>query len=156
MATRDSVAPILDLASLDLKAAADRGAPVHLEHPITGALLYLDGEAQQLPVRIWLMGEDGTVGRQLKRKTLDRALDRITAGKKTALDSATVESDRIARLVALTARWENMLPLDGETLTYTPENARRLYSDERLTWIPEQLERRLEDRQRFFASAPTS
>lgn len=45
----------MDFATIDLSAAAERGADCHLDHPVTGEPLYSD-DGQPISIRV--LGQD--------------------------------------------------------------------------------------------------
>lgn len=124
---------IFDLAAFDLKARAEAGAPLTLRHPKTGELL---------SAVIWLQGEDA----ETYRKTLRAQIDRQITERKLELTAADLEERLIERLTAITLRWEN-ISLDGAPHTFSPENARRLFTEQ--LWIREQVVAFVEDRANF-------
>lgn len=125
--------PSFDLSQFDCASRADAGAPLTLHHPKTGA---------ELPVVIWLQGEDAPGYRHLLRRQIDRQL-RDRQLEPSAMD---LETRLLERLAALTLRWEKVT-YDGADFPCTPENARRLYSEQ--LWIREQVVGFVEDRAHF-------
>lgn len=139
-----------DFAALDTKALAEKGMVVELEGPDGEPLL--DAEGKQYWIR-QLGGDAGKI-REKHRKSLDKVYEKVRKGKAQG-GAAESEREQIDRLAAAVLEWY-VPTLDGETLVCTEENARRLYSDPRLPWLPEQLQKRIDDRAAFFATRSTS
>lgn len=140
-----------DFTDLDTKTAADAGTVVHLEHPGTGDPLY---DEKQNPITITVLGSDSEKVRKLVRQQADKRFERMRR-QKEGVTSAAIESDAVARMVAATVAWQGV-KLDGQVLECNEQNARKLYGDPRFPWIAEQVEKAIEDRQRFFKSASQS
>lgn len=125
--------PSFDLCQFECETRAEAGAPLTLRHPKTGV---------DLPVVIWLQGEDAPGYRQVLRRQIDRQL-RDRQLEPSAMD---LENRLLERLAALTLRWE-AVHYDGADFPCTPDNARRLYSEQ--LWIREQVVDFVEDRAHF-------
>lgn len=141
-----------DFGDLDTKTSAEAGTVVHLEHPGTGDPLY---DEKQNAITITVLGSDSDKVRGVARKQADKRFEQARKSRGLAIDSASIESDAIARMVAATVAWSGV-KLDGEVLECTEQNARKLYSDPRFPWIAEQVEKAIEDRQRFFKTVSQS
>ena len=134
----------MDLASLDLTAAADRGADMHLEHPVSGAPLLTDaGE----PITIRLLGNDS---REF-RAAIGELAEKQAGKRRQSLDAAEAHSCEL--LARLTTGWHGLV-FNGETLSFTRENAARLYRER--PWIREQADRFIGDRGNFFKGGATA
>lgn len=134
----------MDLADLDLTAAADSGADCHLEHPVTGEpLLTDDGK----PLIIRVLGADSREFRQ----TMSRISMKNVGKKRQTLEGA--ETNAIELLASVTTGWSNIV-YNGEPLKFTPENVRKLYRERK--WIREQVDVFIADRGNFLTSAATS
>lgn len=143
---------MLDLNDLNVAAAASRGTFVELEHPVTGEpLLDADGK----PYGVEVLGDDSPEVRKIERKQADKRAEKLRRGNIDAsLKQDALEQDRIERLIVATKSWY-LPPLGGEPLPFTPQNARRVYGSDDLAWIPEQLEKAMRDRARFFSTGST-
>lgn len=143
---------MLDLKDLNVSAAASRGAFIELEHPVTGEpLMDADGK----PYGIEGLGEDSAEVRKIDRKHADKRAEKMRKGNiDAALKQDALEQDRIERLTVATKSWY-LPPLNGETLPFTPANARRVYGGEDLAWIADQFEKGMRDRTRFFSTGST-
>jgi hypothetical protein len=143
----------LDLSTLDVAEPAEQGTDVELENPFTGEPLL---GADDRPVTWTLRGEDSPSVRKVIRKQQDRRNERITKGRGVDLDAKTLEAQATDRLLAATIRYSaNFPPLDGEPIPYSESNARKLLTDPRFSWIPEQLNNALGDRKRFLLNHST-
>ena len=134
----------MDLANLDTKAAAERGADLHLEHPVSGEPLYTDDGK---PLTIRLLGNDS---REFKAGLSELAETR--AGKKRT-SIAAAEANGIELLTRVTVGWSNIV-YNGEALKFSPENARMLYRER--PWIMEQVDAFVANRANFLKLAAKS
>lgn len=150
----------LDLASLDTKAPAERGIRIELRHPFTDAPLV---DEQGDPYFVTALGlESGTI-RTLQRKfntaRIEQASKQMARGGKRQPpppDWDAIEGERFQTVAAqLVSPWY-LPPMNGETLTFSADNALRVVSDPRFPWIAEQIEQETGDRRRFFSNSATS
>ncbi|WRH62035.1 MAG: hypothetical protein RSE12_16935 [Fuscovulum sp.] len=127
----------MDFAQLDLAAASEKGADCHLEHPVSGELLYTaDGK----PITIRVVGQDSREFRAAVASVSERA------GKgKPSLDKA--EANGIEILSKLVTAWHG-IQWDGKPLECTPENVRMFLS--KFPPIRAQLDAFIADRSNFF------
>ena len=143
---------MLDLKDLNVSAAAKRGTVVVLEHPATGKPLIDD---KKEPYFVEVLGEDSPEVRRIDRRHADNKTERMSRGKLTsALSQDRLEEERVERLTVATLRWK-LPPLNGETLEFNEKNARTVYGDDEWAWIPEQVEKAMRDRTRFFSTGST-
>lgn len=134
----------MDLASLDLTAAADRGADMKLEHPVTGAPLLTDaGE----PITIRLLGNDS---REFRAAIGDLA-EKQAGKRRQSLDAA--EAHSVELLARMTTGWHGIV-FGGEDLPFTRDNAARIYRER--PWIREQVDKFIGDRGNFYKSGATA
>lgn len=134
----------MDLASLDLTAAADRGADMKLEHPVTGAPLMTDaGE----PISIRLLGNDS---REF-RAAIGELAEKQAGKRRQSLDAA--EAHSVELLARLTTDW-NGIVFGGEELPFTRANAERIYRER--PWIREQVDKFIGERGNFFKGGATA
>lgn len=115
----------MDLTRFDVKAAAEKGAVLHVKHPSTGEKLY-DGKT---PVTITVIGRDSpsvvAAMRDIeRRKAKGEDIDRNEEG--------------LELLSAVVTDWQGV-EFDGKPLKCTKANARKLFSDPRTEWIGEQV-----------------
>jgi len=116
----------MDLSKFDVSAAASAGADLHLKHPATGEELFCDDGS---PFAIRVLGHDA--------ESVQEAFRAIR--EKRAKGDLT-EDQAAQRMVAHTiVGWPDDLTLDGEPLPYSPQNAMRLVTDKRTSWIAEQI-----------------
>lgn len=102
----------MDFSTIDLAANADRGADCHIEHPITGEPLYVEGK----PVIIRLLGQDSREFRAAISQLSEKA------GKgKASLEKA--EANAVELLTRLVVKWDNII-WEGAPLECTAENIR--------------------------------
>jgi len=142
-----------DLTQLDTQTPADHGAVVELENPFTNdPLADDDGKL----VTWTLRGEDSPAVRKVVRRQQDKRNERIQKGRGADLDAATLEGQTVERLLAATITYSDNWALDGNPLPYTQENARKLLTDPRFSWLVEQLTRAMGDRRRFLPTGSTT
>ena len=131
----------MDLANFDLQAAADKGAELHLENPITEEPIFTeDGK----PVKIRVLGADS---KEFRAAISDLA-ERYQGKKKTNMRAA--EAHAVELLARVTVGWDNII-WEGETLKFSRENARMLYRERK--WVREQVDAFVGDRSHFFDAA---
>ena len=135
----------MDLASLDLEAAADKGAPLTLRHPVTDEDLTADDGA---PMTISVLGADSG---EFKRIVADLA--KKAQGRKKAVSVAERERNTVEMMARMTTGWSGIV-WEGKPLPFTIENARMLYAAR--SWIRDQIDEFSGDRTNFFESASTS
>lgn len=134
----------MDLASLDLTAAADRGADMKLEHPVTGAPLMTEaGE----PISIRLLGNDS---REF-RAAIGELAEKQAGKRRQSLDAA--EAHSVELLARLTTGWHGIV-FGGEELPFTRANAERIYRER--PWIREQVDKFIGERGNFFKGGATA
>lgn len=115
----------MDLTALDVKAASEKGAVLHLKHPMTGEKLF-DGDE---PVTVTVIGRDSP---SVRSAMLD--IER----RKAKGEDITKEDEGLELLAVVTLGWSG-IEFDGKALEYSKSNARKLYSDPRTDWIGEQV-----------------
>lgn len=121
---------VIDLASLDARAAADAGAELELVHPVSRA---------GLGVFLTLEGADSGHWREAMLRAVEKRKDRRPSPEEARAQGIDV-------LASCTIAWRNV-HLDGCNLPCTRENARALYG--RFEWIREQAEAFCYDRGNF-------
>jgi hypothetical protein len=134
----------MDLSTLDVKSAAERGADLHLEHPTTGEPLKTE-DGKNITIR--LLGNDS---REF-RAGLSEIAEKNVGKKRTSFASA--EANGIELLARVTVGWQNVT-YKGEALKCTPENVRTLYTE--ISWIKEQVDAFVADRSNFLKFAAKS
>ncbi|MDB6454693.1 hypothetical protein [Falsirhodobacter sp. 20TX0035] len=130
----------MDLADFDLTAAADRGADMQLEHPVTGEPLVTD-TGEEITIR--LLGNDS---REFRAALSDLAEKQ--AGKKRQ-SLAAAEAHSVDLLARLTLGWQGIV-YKGVPLEFTRENAAMLYRER--PFIREQIDRFIGNRGNFFGN----
>jgi hypothetical protein len=136
----------LDLVQFDTKAAAEAGTKVFLDNPFTGDPM-LDDEGNGYYIEI--LGGDSEKVFGALRNINDKRLERIQKTRRIVTDSEASRLEDINTMAAASLSWY-LPPIDGAELTFSEQNARRLYADLRFPWIMEQLEKVIGDRKRFF------
>lgn len=132
----------MDLSTLNVAAAADRGADLHLAHPSTGEPLYTeDGK----PVTIRLLGADSHEYRQRIRRLANQNLNKK---KRERQNLEQIEEQAAELLAAITVGWSNIV-LEGETVECNVDNAKSLYLD--YAWIREQVDEFVGERANFLS-----
>ncbi len=124
-----------DLTKLDAKTRSDAGVAMTVINPATALPLRDDAGK---PVTITLKGKSSAAYKTIWRVILDRNRDRSAKG--ITPNEEEVRQDDIDLLTALTAAWD-FTDLDGAPFPCTPENARRMWSDERFSWVMQQAMR---------------
>jgi hypothetical protein len=132
----------MDLANIDLQAAADEGIEVKLQHPATGEYL-LDEEGDHLTITV--LGKDSTTWQNAAKRVNTRNANRY---KDRKIPSTAMEAALYEILAESTVKWSKSLEFDGAALKCTKDNAAMLY--EKRNWIAEQLMEAAADRSSYF------
>jgi hypothetical protein len=132
----------MDLADLDLTAAADKGAALTLRHPVTDEDLTADDGT---PMTITLLGSDSG---KFKRAFGD--LRKKAQGRKGAASDAEIERNTVNILVSVTTGWSGIV-WEGKPLGFSEENAKMLFTAR--PWIRDQMDAFMADRSNFFGKA---
>lgn len=119
----------MDLSSL----AVSNTSKLVITHPVTG---------EDTDIVIELCGKDSDVYRKAYAALVKVIQD---SPDKDGIDFAKLDAETYA---ACTVSWEN-LDLDGESLECTPENVHKVYNDERLRWLHEQVITFVGERENF-------
>ena len=139
----------VDLSRLAVNA--DQPTEMELLHPVT---------KKGLGIYFQLLGADAKELRELEREQFDRQMARARRGK--AGDYDDLQEGRMALLLRVTRGWRSndadgsVIVFDGVPILFTPDEARKLYSDVRFTWIKDQVIAFVSNRENFFASLPTT
>jgi hypothetical protein len=154
------------LGTLKLKQQAEAGATLIVRDPFgerdedgeLPPLLAADGT----PATLTLLGADSDTAKRLDHQRQADAQTRVVASmfgtKKrsnavTAQDIADQAAFDLDKLVTLTVGWHGFEDEDGESLPFTSEHIRELYTQNPL--IREQALSFISDRARFFARSST-
>jgi hypothetical protein len=132
----------MDLANIDLQAAADEGVEVKLQHPANGE--YLVDEAGDY-LTITVLGKDSTTWQNAAKRVNTRNANRY---KDRKIPNAALEAALYEILAESTVKWSKNIEFDGAALKCTKENAAMLY--EKRNWIAEQLMEAAGDRASYF------
>ena len=132
----------MDLANIDLQAAAEEGVEVKLQHPANGEYL-VDDQGEHLVITV--LGKDSQTWQNAAKRVNTRNANRYKDRKvpATALESALYEI-----LAESTLKWSKNIEFDGAALKCTKENASMLY--EKRNWIAEQVMEAAADRASYF------
>jgi hypothetical protein len=118
-----------DLSSLDTRTRAIAGVDMPILHPRTGAPMMREDKA---PVTIKLLGPQSDVSRAIRREISQRRID--MEGRGITYTDDDFMRDRQDILVACTVDW-TIEDLDGQPFPFSPENARKLWADNRWLWL---------------------
>lgn len=147
----------INLGVFDTKAAASKGARCVLVHPDTRKPL-LDEHGKE--AALILGGKDSEQYQKTSRAWQAHRLEaaararRLKTVKGEQLQ-AEIEEHALDLLVAVTFGWENISLNAPEELPFSPENARRLYSEGPL-FVREQAEEFIDERGNFLLPSKTS
>lgn len=130
----------IDLAELDVKTGSEAGFKLELRHPTT-----------RQPIGVWILilGSDSDAYQEQTRAVQRRWAESMKQNQRAELTEEEKEQQGRDLLVSITRSWSENMKLDGELLPFSAENARRLYADKRLPWIPEQVYREVHNRANF-------
>lgn len=120
---------MFDLNSLDTLTRSQTGTDMPVTHPRTRAPILQDNGQ---PHTITLRGRNSDAYRDMQRSLQERRADMAARG--IAPSREELERDDVDLLVACTVGWTDMT-MDGQPFPYSPENARRLWSDRRFVFL---------------------
>lgn len=141
----------MDFAKLDLRAASERGAWVHLEH--NGVPLCADDDPKK-PCRVKVLGMAAPGVMAAFRKIERIEMMRVQLGKATDAQLADVQDKLEKSLVELVragvGEWENII-YDGKPMELTPDNVIIICGPGTLFF--NQVRNAITDEQRLFTDA---
>lgn len=118
-----------DIAQLDTRTRAISGVDMPIVHPRSGApILRSDGS----PVTIRFLGPASDARKAISKEVTKRRLDMEARGIQYSDDDWTRDSQEI--LSNVTIGWTIEM-FDGQAFPYSPDNARRLWADQRWLWL---------------------
>lgn len=133
----------MDFASLDLPAFSSKGADCHLQHPMTGELVYAkDGS----PITIRMLGQDSPEF----RAAVSSGAERNAKTRPGNVDAA--EANSIELLAALVVSWKG-IDWNEKPLECTPDNVRMFLKS--FPPIRAQLDAFVANRANFFKTGAT-
>lgn len=103
----------MDFSTIDLAANAERGADIHIEHPVTEEPLYTD-DGQPITLRV--LGQDS---REF-RAAVTALADKAGKGRQSLERTEALAIDLLSRVVV---KWHG-ITWEGKALDCTPENVR--------------------------------
>lgn len=130
----DSEISTIDLSTLDVARAAEKGAVLQLTHPVSG---------DELGISIRLAGADSDLYQKAQRAGVNK---RISKRRRTPLTPEELVEESYTLLAKISLGWTGVV-LDGEALPFSFDNARMLYK--RFPWIREQVDQFTADRGNF-------
>lgn len=140
----------MDFSKLDTAEIANEGAVMHVHGP-DGRPVYqedAEGKPTEEPVTISLLGDDSDVLVKFDRASVNANL----RGGQT-ITAEIAEAKSVNRLARATVGWSGV-DLDGESLPFTEENAKKLYK--RFRWLRQQAIQFISDRANFMKASPES
>ena len=131
MTKKEILSAAFDLATLDIKSAAESAHEFELTHVVTGA---------PLGVFISVVGDDSQAVRELSIKSLHK-MQRSKAkaekvGKPFEFTLDEIEAANADSATARVVAWRNVV-LNGETLEFSEDNARMVFT--KYPWIGDQV-----------------
>src|SRR3990167_4014457 len=134
-----------------LELEVDRSVKVRILHPVSRQPLR---DAAGAEAYIEMHSGDSEVARKHQRNVARRRIAMRGRGKITPEE---LEAEGVELLVALTVGWR-LVALDGGALDvpFTQDNARDLFSSPRMTWLREQVEEAVGDRENFRQASSTN
>lgn len=131
----------MDLSTINLEQSAEKGAFLHLEHPVTGEKLYTEDEK---PIGFDVVGTDSSRYRRKISELANRKMGKRQ--KQVTLEKAEQEGAEL--LSACIIKCHNVV-IDGEQVK--PEALENMLVKHR--WIREQVDEFVGDRRNFFLIA---
>lgn len=143
----------MDLLSLDTRPAAERGAVLHLKHPVFGHRLYegegadqhgrlRDPEVEHEPVTITVRGEHSESVRAVRRDA-----------ERARMAGEDLPEERLARDLAdaMVVEWSGVTDEHGKPLPCTRDNKYRVLDANHRIW--DQVRQFAADQANFFTAA---
>jgi hypothetical protein len=134
-----------------LELAVDQPSRMTIHHPITGVALK---DKKGDDAWIDLLSADSEKGKAFERKLTQ---SRLSQRVRQQISAEQLESEHASRLANLCAGWR-LLTLDGSALdvAFNEANAVELFSNNKMTWLREQVEAFLATRANFTKSLSKS
>lgn len=126
----------MDLNDINLTEAAEIGAELTLEHPVTG---------EPLDIVIHLAGTDSSAYRMKQKEINSKRIMKMARGKKPEFNTTDAEACEL--LAACTLGWSGVV-IGGEEVEFSKDAAISLYREH--NWIREQVDMFIGDRANFF------
>lgn len=143
----DTTDDFADLSGLDASTSGEKPVFLQLRHPANDELM---ATSSGKPIGLLLFGRDSAAWKKHQRGITQRLL-----GRRTMKQSAEeIEENALSQTVALTAGWPVPFQVNGERLTYSPANARKLYQT--FPWVKEQADEFIGDRANFLTVSQSS
>lgn len=125
---------VVDLATLDSRAGANKGAVLNVLHPVT---------QKPIGTRITLLGTDSDAYQAFSHEQM---VNKLSKAQVKGLLIEDFEDEGYELLATLTVGWEDMV-VDGEEVPFTQANAKKIYK--RFPWLKEQVDRFIANRANF-------
>lgn len=139
----------MDLSTLDTADLANQGAVMHVHSPLGPVWVEdADGKPTDVPVTITLLGDDSDIITRFDRASVNQNL---RGGQ--VLTAEISEAKAINRAARATIGWSG-INLDGEELSFSEENAKKLYK--RFRWLRQGVQQFISDRANFLKASPES
>lgn len=133
----------MDFSKIDLVAASNAGADCHLEHPITGELLYYTNDkGEEKPIVVRVYGQDS---KQFRSAVSADAEKSASSRQKITADKA--QESAVNLLAQMVISWEG-IEWEEKPLKCTFENARMFLKA--FPPIRYQIDQFIADRANFF------
>lgn len=142
----------MDLLQFDTKAAAEAGYRHNLENPFTLEPM-LDDNGD--PYYIDVVGGDAGDVVAISRQIADQRMERIQKTKSIVVESTLTRQEDVQIIAAATRGWY-LPPIDGESIPWSKDNAKKILADPRFPWIMEQLNKVIGERKRFFRKSSSA
>jgi hypothetical protein len=142
----------MDLASLNVKEMANEGADMEVLHPVTGKVLTIEEEGPDKgqPVTIRLIGKDSEDYQKAAHKLANKRLNSVSKSGKIKVTTEELEEEELTLLILATKGWKG-LTLNKEPFSYSPDNAKKLYTD--FPFIREQVSAFITERGSFMGNS---
>lgn len=128
-----------DLSKLNTAAVAEEGAELDVLHPV---------ENIPIGVKIVLAGKDSDRFQKFVRKQANKRTSKWRPGQKLSFTAEEQEQEKVDLLVACTISWSGVV-MNGEEIPFSPEAAKELYSNPGFSWLVEQIDEFIGDREHF-------
>lgn len=128
-----------DLSKLNTATISEEGAELDVLHPV---------ENTPIGVKIVLAGRDSDRFQKFVRRQTNKRTAKWRPGQKLTFTAEEQELEKVELLVACTISWKGV-SMNGKELPCTPENARALYSNPGYSWLVEQIDEFVGDREHF-------
>lgn len=138
---------MFDISVLDVATASDAGVDMEVIDPRTGTPARDESDGSTVTIKLRSVFSSAAEECS-KRITNRRAEEALRLGRAPRIGPEDIEQQNTEMLVACTVSWSKFM-VDGEIFAFSPENARKLWTDRRFMILRSQALNFINDPARF-------